>query len=314
MSLNKKLLLLLVILLGAGLLFLLAKYHCAPKVAKSRGISTQVATNVESPNESGNSLETLNAEKSKPQLILNGKSYFSIEKDSSMLKLMGIVSSQEQLELINKHLANESTVAIQNKVKVSTRLPPELVGKAEQIVLASSLLNKASFSLGKDKAILVGDVNTSVNKTAFERNIRSILKPISTEVDLAASGLEKEGRACQSKLIKMLSTFSIQFEFASADISTDSLEALDKLTAVVAQCGDQRFSISGHTDNTGSPEANLKLSQARANSIKNYLISKGVETNRVNAVGYGETQPIDANDSDAGRQNNRRIEITVLPK
>ena len=70
--------------------------------------------------------------------------------------------------------------------------------------------------------------------------------------------------------------------------------------------------IAGHTDNVGQPEANKKLSQDRADAVRNYLIKKGVKALNVQAKGYGDSQPIATNNSDAGKQKNRRTEVRII--
>jgi outer membrane protein OmpA-like peptidoglycan-associated protein len=70
--------------------------------------------------------------------------------------------------------------------------------------------------------------------------------------------------------------------------------------------------IAGHTDDVGEPAANLILSQKRAESVRNYLISNGIKAERVIAKGYGEEQPIAANDTSEGRQINRRTEVRIV--
>ena len=70
--------------------------------------------------------------------------------------------------------------------------------------------------------------------------------------------------------------------------------------------------IEGHTDSVGPDDRNQKLSQDRSQSVVNYLISKGISGDRLKAKGFGESKPIDTNDTDAGRANNRRVEFTVL--
>jgi OOP family OmpA-OmpF porin len=72
--------------------------------------------------------------------------------------------------------------------------------------------------------------------------------------------------------------------------------------------------ISGHTDSEGSESYNQKLSEGRAKSVVNYLISKDIEATRMKAVGYGESKPIDTNFNDAGQARNRRVEFTLLKK
>ena len=69
--------------------------------------------------------------------------------------------------------------------------------------------------------------------------------------------------------------------------------------------------LAGHTDNIGSDENNLRLSKDRAESVKAYLVSKGANPSRIEATGYGESQPIASNKTAEGRQKNRRVEFTL---
>jgi outer membrane protein OmpA-like peptidoglycan-associated protein len=73
-----------------------------------------------------------------------------------------------------------------------------------------------------------------------------------------------------------------------------------------------KLQISGHTDNVGDAQKNLVLSKQRAEAVKAYLVSKGVEASRLNTLFFGETQPIATNDTPEGRQKNRRVEMTVV--
>ena len=84
------------------------------------------------------------------------------------------------------------------------------------------------------------------------------------------------------------------------------------LVAPLKAGGAARVVIGGYTDNVGEAKANLRLSRARANSVKVFLVKRGVNAKRLIARGYGETKPIAPNTTEAGRQKNRRIEFTVL--
>lgn len=106
-------------------------------------------------------------------------------------------------------------------------------------------------------------------------------------------------------------SYQIQFETGSAVIKPESYSELDEIlkSSVVAE--GLKVGVYGHTDNTGSPDANQKLSEERANSVKSYLISKGLATNRIESKGFGQVQPIADNRTAAGKAKNRRVQIVL---
>jgi len=108
---------------------------------------------------------------------------------------------------------------------------------------------------------------------------------------------------------------NLYFDFAKATFKDESYSELNKLLAMMQQNTGMNVEISGHTDAVGSDSFNKQLSQLRANAVKNYLVSKGIDTRRVTAVGYGETKPLASNDDEEeGREFNRRVEFKVLSK
>ncbi|MCB9748388.1 MAG: OmpA family protein [Myxococcales bacterium] len=104
----------------------------------------------------------------------------------------------------------------------------------------------------------------------------------------------------------------IFFDFNKATIKAKSMPVLDRAVSVLSEFPSLRVEISGHTDNKGSAEYNQKLSQERAESVKTYLVSKGVPDDRVITRGAGEDEPIDTNKTARGRAKNRRIEFKIL--
>jgi OOP family OmpA-OmpF porin len=104
---------------------------------------------------------------------------------------------------------------------------------------------------------------------------------------------------------------NLEFDFAKATIRPKSFPSLDRVAELLVS---KNFSLklAGHTDNVGSDDANMKLSKDRAESVKNYLVGKGANPSRIEATGYGETQPIASNKTAAGRQKNRRVEFTLF--
>lgn len=102
------------------------------------------------------------------------------------------------------------------------------------------------------------------------------------------------------------------FETGKATLKPEAYAVLDELVEYLNRKDDERIEIGGHTDNVGKAEANMILSQNRANTVRAYLLMKGIAAERVTAQGYGLTQPIAENDSDEGRALNRRTEVKIL--
>lgn len=107
---------------------------------------------------------------------------------------------------------------------------------------------------------------------------------------------------------------NIYFDFDKTSLKNESFVELNKVVDFLKQNPSVEIEISGHTDNKGSDDYNATLSQGRSESVVNYIISQGIDAYRLSAHGYGESKPIDTNDSDDGRANNRRVEFTVMKK
>ncbi|MBB5394430.1 OmpA family protein [Mucilaginibacter sp. AK015] len=103
---------------------------------------------------------------------------------------------------------------------------------------------------------------------------------------------------------------NLEFDLGKATIRARSYPSLDRVANLLTE---KNFSLklAGHTDNTGSDALNLRLSKDRAEAIKSYLVSKGANASRIEATGYGESQPIATNKTAEGRQQNRRVEFTL---
>lgn len=102
------------------------------------------------------------------------------------------------------------------------------------------------------------------------------------------------------------------FETGSDKIQPSSIAVLNEVADILLRKKELKVEISGHTDAEGDETSNLALSRKRAEAVRAYLLSKGVDLSRLKAAGYGESKPVASNESAAGRQKNRRTEITVL--
>jgi OmpA-OmpF porin, OOP family len=102
------------------------------------------------------------------------------------------------------------------------------------------------------------------------------------------------------------------FETNQAVLQPSSYTVIDELVAYLIRKDDEKIEIGGHTDNVGKAPKNLILSAARAKTVRDYLIAKGIDPARVTAKGYGLTKPIATNKTAAGRAQNRRTEVKIL--
>ncbi|MEX2633908.1 MAG: OmpA family protein [Balneolales bacterium] len=104
---------------------------------------------------------------------------------------------------------------------------------------------------------------------------------------------------------------NIYFNTGSADLRPESEQELERLFEIMEQSR-LVVEIGGHTDNVGSDDINLDLSRSRAQSVVEFIIEKGIDRDRISAKGYGEMEPIASNDTEEGRQENRRVEVKIL--
>lgn len=138
------------------------------------------------------------------------------------------------------------------------------------------------------------------------------------KVNIAGAGTQAKTQARTIELRKISVGVSsilrnIYFDFGKASFKEESYNELNKLENMMRQNPGMQVEISGHTDNVGGTSTNKRLSQLRANAVKNFLTSKGIDARRIQAVGYGEEKPLASNDDEEeGREINRRVEFKVI--
>ena len=134
-----------------------------------------------------------------------------------------------------------------------------------------------------------------------EKELRERLK--NTEVEVSREGDN----------LNLYLPGGVTFATNSANIASNFYGPLNSIASVLVQYPETRIVVNGYTDNTGAASYNLDLSQRRANSVRDYFISQGVESYRVTSVGHGINNPRATNSTAAGRAENRRVEIQILP-
>ncbi len=124
------------------------------------------------------------------------------------------------------------------------------------------------------------------------------------------AGTRVDARGCPLKQeIRLEGVF---FELNSAKLRADAVTRLDQAVQTLKLNSDLEIEVAGHTDSSGAAAYNQTLSQRRAEAVRDYLVSKGISADRLRARGYGESQPIESNDTTQGRAKNRRVMLRIL--
>lgn len=126
---------------------------------------------------------------------------------------------------------------------------------------------------------------------------------------VANAGCPEVTEAVQTQLNSYAKT--ILFDTGKSTIKAQSAAVLADIIAILKEYPTSKFTVEGHTDSIGSETSNQKLSESRANAVKDYLTSNGINGTRLSSIGYGEAKPIESNMYRAGRANNRRVEINL---
>lgn len=164
----------------------------------------------------------------------------------------------------------------------------------------------------KKKALLyglVGGLSGAAVGNYMDNQRKDFEKNLSDEINRG----DIEVRKMPENNLMVTMTAQTAFTVDSADISTGFNSTMNKISGIVNKYGKTHLSIVGHTDSTGSDAHNEKLSLRRAEAVKEYMLKKKVIPERLSTYGMGEKEPRANNNTEAGRQMNRRIEIVIEP-
>ncbi|QPH52450.1 OmpA family protein [Pontivivens ytuae] len=211
---------------------------------------------------------------------------------------------------------------------LTSNLESERIGQSTPVATAIAALDSLSL-LNTGDARIVGDrlqlSGTGLGEDLPER-IEALLEGLLPDMllDLEIEGLPipetpvvegdttLDAETCFDRLAEAQEEAPIGFSPASATLTLASAATIDTIAGILRECPDVRFEIGGHTDNQGGEELNRQISEARANSVLDALLARGVFLDRMTAIGYGESLPVASNETEEGRARNRRIEFTVL--
>ncbi len=128
------------------------------------------------------------------------------------------------------------------------------------------------------------------------------------------AGVEGANIQRNQNLLAVTFTGDVLFDTDSTNLKPGAYDEINRVAQVLREYPQTTIRIAGHTDSTGSEVYNQQLSERRAEAVKNALAAQGVNPSRMNSVGYGESQPVATNETPAGRQLNRRVQITIAPQ
>src|SRR5207253_1831898 len=143
---------------------------------------------------------------------------------------------------------------------------------------------------------------------------------------MAAENSDREKRELRAKLVTQLNLFldtrdsarglivnmsGVLFDTGQSSLKPGAREKLAKISGIVLAYPTLKLEVEGHTDSVGSDDLNMKLSENRATSVRDFLVIEGIVTSSITSHGFGKNQPVATNDTAAGRQQNRRVELVV---
>lgn len=258
----------------------------------------------------------------KVQLPIVSPYVFNAAKsENGQVVLSGVVGSPEDL----KSVTDQANTLFgsnwrDNKLTLAAGAP----SAQWREVIGTNLDDLAKLDFGKVTmtdavSVLTGGVNDVAIRDAIEADYAALPAPFegaaSIETKGAAASTAPEVTSqgvCQVLFNELKGDNEINFAYNKAEISgAESFDLLNKLADAANKCASFRIAVDGHTDADGAADYNQWLSEARATTVVLYLADSGVERSRMTATGFGETKPVGDNATDAGKEQNRRIEFTV---
>lgn len=229
-----------------------------------------------------------------------------------------ITKSEESRATLKDQLANqerqiqESAQAVQQQKDEIQKMEDNLAAARAKGEMTEAELKAQQEELqAKQAALSERETKLAVLRTELssERERRKELQ------ERLAAAMEKldEFAKVDENADRMVITLSgeVLFEVGKSALMTSAKRKLDQVSEVLLAKRDAQITVFGHTDSQGDEKMNMDLSQDRADSVKDYLVSQEIASDRIDSVGKGESEPIASNDTPEGRANNRRVEIVV---
>lgn len=211
----------------------------------------------------------------------------------------------------------------QQSMSIASYLHPQVANNHDSVLLDSKTWHEISgefVARGGERFLTIGNfadfnhsnVTPTNNSNAILQGAYYYIDDISvTPVDSAITERKQIPPAIPA-VGEVTTIHGIYFATGKSEILPQSYNALQRLLQILNANPDMRIELRGHTDNQGTADFNMRLSQARADAVAQYLIECGINAKRISTQGFGKTMPIDTNDTPQGRSNNRRVEYRIM--
>ncbi|MDR2924964.1 MAG: OmpA family protein [Azoarcus sp.] len=257
------------------------------------------------------------------------------------LRILAAVSLLCCLHAAATPVGHEPSDASAGKVVVSGTVPDEasraaVLGRLREVYGAENIVDRLEVGgvmpppnwteymtkmLGSGlKQVKNGQLNVNGTQVAIRGNVsnEAVRQQVASDMATALNPTYSINNAlvvavgAQNRLDDTLSNRTIEFEIGLSTLTPKGRAILDEMLVVIKELGMPRLQIIGHTDSSGNHLANVGLSLARAGSVRDYLIKRGVPPGTLNAVGAGSDHPVARNNTEEGRAKNRRIEFRMV--
>jgi OmpA-OmpF porin, OOP family len=243
----------------------------------------------------------------------------------SEVVLRGFVPDQDTKQALIGHaksLFDTKGFRVVDQMEVRANPPAgDWAGTAKRGLTAIAALGNEFTELNDTTLTVVGVAKTKTDKDQVEADINALAGSgftpapaitMAAEITTAVpEAVQAEVDTCQQDIDGVMANKTVNFDTGKASLQRTPDTLLDQLAAVAGKCPNTSIAIAGHTDKRGNDDANMRLSEARAETVRDYLASKGIVPERLTAKGFGESQPLDTADTPDAYEKNRRIEFTV---
>lgn len=244
--------------------------------------------------------------------------FLTIEYSAAGLRVSGSASSQAHPTILGEVVRQSLGEAATNDVDIDLstgQLTPAGWSLVTEMVLRAVLTTRQGSAIVTPSSVALQGITTDRDAwdSALKGVQRASLDNMSIRTDVLEAAADRDYRElCIDRFSQLTSNMPVRFGSSSAAIGGDTYRALDALVELAIQCPDLNFDIVGHTDASGSADANHAISADRAQSVKSYLLARGLPPSRVSSRAAGATEPFSTATDLYSRRLNRRVEIRLM--